>query len=303
MDFLILSHHHLAKHFAFYHDSSLYLVGRRFPVESDRWIVQCIDMANQLNFGLDQNAYNPVLCTLQLLDFLNQPWPGHPMTGSWPDVFESDDPVVLGAVDQEHGCQSDCSATRVRIVERPVGFRNVAIDIAQERKWKIEPLPKLFVDLWSVIGCCHKLHAEATYLPVGLTQLRQVQSSGGSPMSAIQVQHNRAAPGESAKGGAVAIFVFQFEEWRGLPEQRLSPWHFGWSPQERSDTSQFDLRTYCRHLDGRQPVFDSPSGESLPSTITAIAATGCVQPPAPEGLVRRREWRGPALHGLPLHDP
>lgn len=198
MDFLVLSHDHLAKHFTFYHDPSLDLVGRWFPVETNRWIIEGSDLPDQLDLGLNQHANQQILLTSHFLDFLNEARAGNAVTCSWADILKPDDPVIFGTVDQEHGCEGNCPATGICIIERPVGFGDVAINIAQEHEWKIEPLPKLFVNLGGVVGGCHELHSKATNLPVGLTQLRQVQSSGGSPVSTIEVQHNRAAPGEPA---------------------------------------------------------------------------------------------------------
>ena len=77
-------------------------------------------------------------------------------------------------------------------MQRPGKLR---IRIGQELEWEIEPLANLGVVLRLLVGHGNKLDPETSEFPVVLTQLRQVQSSGWSPVATIKVHQERAAQG------------------------------------------------------------------------------------------------------------
>lgn len=125
-----------------------------------------------------------------------------------------------------------------------VGPGDLRINVTQERKGQIKLFPELAVDFRRVIGRRDKLDAQAAKLEVGLTQLRQIESSGRSPVAAIEMQDDRAAPGEPSQRDIVALFVFHLELGRRFAEQRRPTRQLGWATEKCAYSTHVILRLH-----------------------------------------------------------
>ncbi len=108
--------------------------------------------------------------------------------------------VAVGVrIDQEHCGFCDEPAAGVFVIKGVQLFGKLRVDIGVEMKRQIEPLTKLGMILRLLVGHGDKVDAEAANLPVVLTQLRQIESSGWSPITPVEMHKQWTAGCESSK--------------------------------------------------------------------------------------------------------
>jgi hypothetical protein len=101
-----------------------------------------------------------------------------------------------------------------------IGARDLRARIAQECERQVEPFSDRFVVVGFFIGDGNEVDAEPADFPERMAQLRQVESSGGSPVPPVVMHQYRTGAQQPAQGDVVALFVAKLEGWRILPEHR-----------------------------------------------------------------------------------
>src|SRR5690606_16487609 len=91
------------------------------------------------------------------------------------------------------------------------------------------------------IGHCDELDAQPANLPVRVTQLRQIESSGRSPVAPVVMHQQGAGAQQATQGDVVAVLVAKLEIGSFLAEHRLAVLERGWSWEPCTDCAQLNL--------------------------------------------------------------
>ncbi len=140
------------------------------------------------------------------------------MPGRRPHVFPEDRSSIFRGVDQKHPWTRDVPLAWFILVIDTVCPGDLSVGVAQEHEGQVKPFPDLLVIFGFLIGDGDELDTDATHFPVRMAQLRQVKSSGGSPVATILVHQHRSCSDQAAKSHVVAVFVTELEL-RGLLSQ------------------------------------------------------------------------------------